>query len=111
MNVQKYMRSGLVIAIAALLTLPAVHAQQPPGVTAKASYGTIVGLVTNSSNLPVARATVTANRADGGGIRATLSGSDGVYSFADLNPGTWSLTVQVDGYPEVTIPALSWPRC
>src|SRR5208282_5924044 len=81
-------------------------AQQPPGVTAKASYGTIVGLVTNSSNLPVARATVTANRADGGGIRATLSGSDGVYSFADLNPGTWSLTVQVDGYPEVTIPAL-----
>ena len=106
MNIQKYMRTLLAIVISALLTVPMVRAQQPPGVTAKASYGTIVGLVTNSSNLPIARATVTANRVDGGGIRATLSGSDGVYSFADLPPGAWSLTVQVDGYPEVTVPTL-----
>ncbi len=106
MNIQKYMRSLPAIIISTLLTVPLVRAQQPPGVTAKASYGTIVGLVTNSSNLPIARATVTANRVDGGGIRATVSGSDGVYSFADLPPGAWSLTVQVDGYPEVTVPTL-----
>ena len=42
----------------------------------------------------------------GGGIRSTVSGSDGVYSFADLPPGAWSLTVQVDGYPEASVPSL-----
>jgi hypothetical protein len=106
MNIQKYVRSLAAIVISALLSVPTVRAQQPPSVTAKASYGTIVGLVTNSSNLPIARATVTANRVDGSGIRATVSGSDGVYSFADLPPGAWSLSVQVDGYPEVTVPTL-----
>ena len=63
-------------------------------------------MVTNSAKLPVAGATVTAVRADGGRIRATVSGSDGVYSFADLPPGAWSLTVQVDGYPEAGVPSL-----
>jgi hypothetical protein len=36
-----------------------------------------------------------------------VSGSDGVYSFADLPPGTWALTSQVEGYPEVTTPVIS----
>jgi hypothetical protein len=67
---------------------------------AKAS-GAIVGIVTNSSKAPVGLATVTAIRADGGGIRATVSGSDGAYSFADLPPGKWSLTLQADGYPDL----------
>ena len=66
----------------------------------KISSGAIVGIVTNAAKLPVAGATVTAARV-GGGIRATVSGSDGVYSFADLPPGAWSLTVQVEGYPDV----------
>jgi hypothetical protein len=72
----------------------------------KAASGAIVGIVTNSSKLPVAGATVTAVRLNGGGIRATVSGSDGVYSFADVLPGTWSVTVQVDGYPDTVVPAL-----
>ena len=71
-----------------------------------ASPGTIVGLVTNSAGGPVARATVTAVRVDGSGIRATLTGSDGVYSFADLPPGAWSLTVQVEGYPDAGVTSL-----
>ncbi len=63
-------------------------------------------MVRNPEKVPVSGATVTAVRSDGGAIRATLSGSDGIYSFADLPPGTWSLTLQLDGYPEVTVPAL-----
>jgi hypothetical protein len=35
-----------------------------------------------------------------------VSGSDGVYSFADLAPGAWSLTAEVDGYPDATVPSL-----
>src|ERR1700733_5507371 len=52
--------------------------------------GAIVGVVTNDAKKPVAQATITAMTADGHAIRATMSGSDGVYSFADLPPGSWT---------------------
>jgi hypothetical protein len=78
--------------------LPVAHAAQP---------GTIVGVVTNSAKLPVAGVTVTAVRADSEAIRATVSGSDGVYSFADLPPGAWSLTLDAAGYQEVAVPPLA----
>src|SRR5277367_6336184 len=67
--------------------------------------GTIVGVVTNAAKAPIGGATVTATRA-GGGIRSTVSGSDGVYSFADVAPGAWSITVQVEGYPDAGVPSL-----
>jgi hypothetical protein len=67
-----------------------------------AAPGTIVGIVTNESKAPVAGATVTAVR-QGGGIRSTISNSDGVYSFADVAPGSWSLTTTVDGFPDVLV--------
>jgi hypothetical protein len=70
------------------------------------SDGAIVGRLTNAQKMPIAGATITALRADGGAIRATISSSDGVYSFSDLAPGSWSLTVQSDGAPDVTAPAL-----
>jgi Putative beta-barrel porin-2, OmpL-like. bbp2/Carboxypeptidase regulatory-like domain len=66
---------------------------------AQAAPGTIVGLVTNSAKQPISHATITAVKAGGGSIRATISGSDGVYSFADLAPGTWSVTAEVEGAP------------
>jgi hypothetical protein len=65
-----------------------------------ADLGAIVGLITDSSGAPVAHATVTAVRSDGSAIRATLSGSDGMYSFGDLPAGIWSLSVQVAGRPK-----------
>jgi Putative beta-barrel porin-2, OmpL-like. bbp2/Carboxypeptidase regulatory-like domain len=71
-----------------------------------AELGAIVGMVASPAGVPIAHATVTAVRVDGGAIRATLSGSDGVYSFADLPPGTWSVTSEVEGSPAVTVPAL-----
>jgi hypothetical protein len=88
------------------LAVPAAQAEDSSPTVLKVSSGAIVGLVTNSAKLPVAGATVTAVRLDGGSIRATVSGSDGVYSFADLAPGAWSLTVQVDGYPSADVPLL-----
>jgi hypothetical protein len=68
--------------------------------------GTIVGVVTNAAKAPIGGATVTATRA-GGGIRSTISGSDGVYSFADVPPGSWSLTTTVDGFPDVLLPPVN----
>jgi len=70
-----------------------------------AEFGAIVGLVRNGAGAPVPHATVTAVRVDGSGTRATLSGSDGLYSFADVPPGTWSVSSQVEG-ARVTAAAL-----
>jgi hypothetical protein len=86
-----------------MLALPIAHADVLPAPAARQSAGTIVGVVRNAANLPVAYATVTAARTDGSAIRSTLSGNDGVYSFADLPPGEWSVTVQVDGLPDVAL--------
>ena len=70
------------------------------------SAGTIVGVVTNAAKAPIGGATVTAMRG-GGGIRATVSGSDGVYSFADLPVGSWTVTTTVEGYPDVPVAGLN----
>jgi len=97
MNCLTYPPRLAIAVLAAALMLPVAHGAQP---------GTIVGVVTNSAKLPVAGVTVTAVRADGEAIRATVSGSDGVYSFADLPPGAWSLTLDATGYQQVALPAL-----
>ena len=101
MKLQRYLMGIFASALAAGLAVPAVQAEETSAPVVKTSAGTIVGIIRNSANLPIAGATVTAARADGG-IRATVSSSDGIYSFADLPPGAWSLTVQIDGYPDVT---------
>jgi Putative beta-barrel porin-2, OmpL-like. bbp2/Carboxypeptidase regulatory-like domain len=102
----KYLKGSLISVLGIGLALSAAQAQETSAPVVKVSTGTIVGIVTNAAKLPVAGATVTATRTDGGAIRATISGSDGIYSFADLAPGAWSLTVQVDGYPDSTAPSL-----
>ncbi len=84
--------------------LRAAGAQEPAAELHKVSNGVIVGIVSNAAKLPVAHATVTAVRADGGGIRATISGSDGVYSLADLAPGIWSLSAQTDRSSDIALP-------
>src|ERR1700722_20708034 len=106
MTIQQCLRGALLSAMAAGAVLPAAQAAEPTTSTAKEAYGAIVGVVTNAAGLPVARATVTAVRRTGGGIRATVSGRDGTYSFADLPPGSWAITSEVDGYPEVAAPPL-----
>ena len=68
--------------------------------------GTIVGVVTNAANGPVVRATITAKRVDGSGIRSTISNSEGVYSFNDLPAGLWSVTARVAGAPDAVLASL-----
>ncbi len=68
--------------------------------------GTIVGIVSDAASRPVPHATITAICRDNGSIRSTISGSDGVYSFADLPPGTWSVMAHVDGQTDVTVSPL-----
>src|SRR5580700_5478052 len=71
-----------------------------------ADLGALVGLITDAHGAPVAHATVTALQQGGGAVRATLSGSDCVYSFADLPAGNWSVSVEVPGGPGASAAAL-----
>jgi hypothetical protein len=97
----------LVLSVAAIVAAaPRASADEPGAPLNAAAAGTIVGVVTNAAKAPIGGATVTAVRA-GGGIRSTISGSDGLYSFADVAPGSWSLTTTVDGSPDVTLPAVT----
>jgi hypothetical protein len=109
MKAQNCLRGFLISVLATALGLPegrAAESSAPVVAAVAVAPGTIVGIVTNSAKSPVARATVTATKVDGSGIRATVSGSDGIYSFADLPPGAWSLTLQADGYPDLAVPSL-----
>jgi hypothetical protein len=73
----------------------------------EATPGAIVGVVTNSAKAPIPYATVTATKLGGGGIRATVANSNGVYSLPDLPPGKWAITSKADGFAETFIgPAL-----
>ena len=107
MKIRKHLQSLALSAAASVFLLPAVRAEGSEAPTVKAATGAIVGIVKNAMRLPVAGAMVTAMRTDGGGIRATISTSDGLYSFADMSPGQWAITVQADGYPDATLPAVT----
>ncbi|HTA45322.1 MAG TPA: TonB-dependent receptor [Bryobacteraceae bacterium] len=95
------MSAGLAIPV-----LFAAETLAPAAETPKLALGTIVGIVRNPAKVPVGGATITAAKVDGSGIRATISGSDGVYSFADVVPGAWSITAQADGYSDAVTASL-----
>src|SRR5579863_6402176 len=109
MNLHKPLRTLTLVTTLSLLLWMSAACADPPAMpaAAKATFGAVVGIVRNPAKLAIAEAVVTAIRTDGGGVRAAVSGSDGVYSFADLPPGSWSLTFQADGYPEATAPAFT----
>lgn len=105
MKLRYHLHSVVACALIAGSVMTVANADPPAAPAVTVALGTIVGIVTNAEKQPVARATVTAIR-KGGGIRATISGSDGVYSFADLPPGSWYLTAQVEGAPDAVAPPL-----
>jgi Putative beta-barrel porin-2, OmpL-like. bbp2/Carboxypeptidase regulatory-like domain len=110
MNIENGVLGLLLSSLLTVLLCAPAHAADPPSsVTARpvAALGAIVGIISDSARRPVADATVTAIRGDGGGIRATISDSNGLYSFADLAPGDWSISVQSEGNPEMTAPTLA----
>jgi len=94
----KRLLSVVLAVLASCLMLAPAWSQQASTSDVKSTpYGTIVGVITDSAKRPVAGATVTARRSDGTGIRGTVSSSDGVYSFADLTPGGWIVTSEIEG--------------
>ena len=110
MKMRSLLAGCLSCALMMGIVLPAAEAADASAAAAapmKIASGTIVGIVKNPAKVAVAGATVTAAKVDGSAIRATVSLSDGIYSFADLTPGVWSITAQVDGFPDVALPSVT----
>jgi hypothetical protein len=106
MKIESCLRGLLVSASLMSCAWPA-FADQAAAPAVKVTSGTIVGIVKNSAKVAVAGATVIATGVESGSIRATVSSSDGVYSFSDLAPGTYAVTAQVDGFPDVALPSVT----
>jgi N-acetylneuraminic acid mutarotase len=78
------------LSVAAVVILAACGGDGGP--TQTETNGSIQGIVTDNTGAAVANAAV-ALTGSGQAARTTNSGADGVYTFADVPPGTYSLAV------------------
>jgi hypothetical protein len=69
---------------------------------AQTSYGTVVGTITDSSLANVLGAKVTLKNDGTNATEATTTGDGGTYSFVNLNPGSYSLSVSQQGFKSST---------
>src|SRR5882724_2363233 len=60
--------------------------------------GTIAGRVVDQGGAVVVSATATATNAGTGLVRTTVTNSDGLYSFAALQPGTYNVKIEMTGF-------------
>ncbi len=72
-----------------------------PLAPAQTLYGSIVGTVVDSSGAAVPGATVTATNTGTNLKIDTVSGSEGGYTFRNLPPGTYDLSVNMQGFREL----------
>jgi hypothetical protein len=60
--------------------------------------GTIAGRVVDQAGAVVVNATATATNTGTGLVRTTVTNSDGLYSFAALQPGTYNVKIEMTGF-------------
>jgi outer membrane receptor protein involved in Fe transport len=84
---------GALIALIAVLATSAISAQE--------RFGGLVGVVTDSSQAPVPGVSVTATNKQTGATRTATTGSDGAYRIPDLEPGRYSVSVELQGFQKV----------
>ena len=84
---------GALVALIAVLATSAIAAQE--------RFGGLAGVVTDSSQAPVPGVTVTATNKQTGAARTTVTGTDGAYRIPDLEPGRYSVTIELTGFQKV----------
>lgn len=94
-------RLAAAVAIAALLS---AFSASLPG---QNTYGTIVGRVTDAQNAVIPAATVTARNQNTNIARAVQSGATGDYSVLNLLPGTYDVTVELDGFKTALVEGIA----
>src|SRR3954469_20544693 len=67
-------------------------------ITAQERFGGLAGVVMDSSQAPVPGATITVTNKATGAVRTIVSGADGSYRLPDLDPGRYTVTVELSGF-------------
>jgi Carboxypeptidase regulatory-like domain len=96
--VRSWARAGVVLLIG-LANVATTYGQ--------GSTGTIAGTVVDASGAAIPGATVTATEANTGTSRTTTSNDSGVFTMPSLNPGRYSLRIELSGFKPVTIADVS----
>ena len=91
MSFRSALKFFFVFFIALVAVAPQIQAQQAAGTTAR-------GLVSDPDDAVIPGATVTFTPASGKGALTATSGSDGNYTIRNVAPGTYSVTVTMDGF-------------
>jgi Carboxypeptidase regulatory-like domain/TonB dependent receptor len=74
----------------------------PLSAHAQVLYGSLTGTVSDPSNLAVPGATVQALNAQTGVTKEATTDERGAFSFNDLQPGTYTITVSLEGFAPVS---------
>jgi hypothetical protein len=69
---------------------------------AQTSYGSVVGTVTDSTGAIVPGAKVVLKNIGTNAVEKAVTGSGGTYSFINLNPGSYSVSVSQQGFKSAT---------
>src|ERR1700681_653117 len=83
---------GAFLAVLVVLALP---------LGAQERFGGLNVVVTDDSHAAVPGATVTVTNKQSGAVRSGVSGSDGVFQIPQLDPGRYSVTVELQGFQKV----------
>ena len=86
---------------ALLLLVLAIVAGAPSGFS-QAVNGTLLGTVSDATGAIVANAKITATETATGAAHQTTTNDSGNYSFPDLQPGSYSVTVESTGFKKAT---------
>src|SRR5437667_5516793 len=73
----------------------------------QSTYGSITGSVTDPSGAAIADAQVTLTNMGTAEKRTQSTGSDGLYSFVNLNPGQYRVDVEKSGFKHFARPGVA----
>ena len=88
---------------------PVVQSQSSPSpkpAAAQASSDSLSGTVIDPTGMPVIGAQVKLSRPDGSPDQQIVSTDDGSFSFSNVRPGPFQLTISCDGFATQTLPGV-----
>src|SRR5919205_1035790 len=91
------------VAVAFICFVLSALVVRPPRTVAQGLFGTISGVVTDSSGAVVAGATVTVTNVDTSVSKAVTTNSAGVYNAASLNPGVYKIEAEAQGFKKAVV--------
>ena len=88
---------------AAIMAVPAlVILFSPAWLPGQQATTSLSGTISDASGALVPGATVTISRGSTGEVRKTTASAHGLYRFEQLDPGTWTITVNATGFGNQT---------